>query len=886
MGVTAERLSVQELDPVKDSDDSTAVEARYTHGISIDNLVYLGVADELTCNSTQARNLAVGTAGENITYCFIVENTGDSYLARVIVENDDLDFADDNGDGLLAPGQMKILSLQRSLVADMVNTVRVYAVPVTPQGNELPTPEVVTSSDASAVETVDVLPGIKLSNTLALSHDEGICETDAVGESVVGTFGTKVTYCLTIRNTGDTILDGVVLQSSDLKFLKDDFGALPKGGKITVAIKSKITADNTVNAKTTAYSLLQDGTMAFDDGPVTSQDDSKVELIPLHPGVAIRSTVYAGADGGTSCFGGPDTEFLPRKDASGMFGSPSFYCLNVTNVGETHLSDIAVAADALGFFNKTTDLLSPGQSMIFSVPSEFDADLSSLAVVTASPSLEDGTEIPIVTNVSDTDASAVSLVAHSPSVKIVSTVYVGDNDGASCGLVDAVKFVESYRDAVVTYCFEVSNTGDSYLDDVHVSDASVGFDDNSIGRLAPGGTATLAFVGTIQGAVKNVATVVANPTLHNGVDIPQIDDVSDSDYTAVDELMYTASIAIENTVYIGKDLGLSCEKGAGAKEVSSSTQGESLVYCFKVTNTGETYLNNPTVTNDALGLVDGSIHVLAPKQSEFIVFTSTISQSLENTAHVTAQPALENGQTIADAGSVTAIDQSSVLLKSLVDGSIKQGDKFAFAPTDNAATQCLQDNYRDAGNDENLICASNEVVLESVFNEVPLTCSQNEMITVTIDASMRMPSGPRFDLGWYVATDGGDALEGTCVVNGFMQGNSYEVRKDGDVVAPIIWDTELGADGDECGDIVHGGGTVSTPFLIEATLPCMDADDDGSLDFAVCFTWRDGDDGDSCTLDRNIPAGSSGGCYCARYGVANIQVKEPFNDNDESVACI
>jgi hypothetical protein len=92
-------------------------------------------------------------------------------------------------------------------------------------------------------------------------------------------------------------------------------------------------------------------------------------------------------------------------------------------------------------------------------------------------------------------------------------------------------------------------------------------------------------------------------------------------------------------------------------------------------------------------------------------------------------------------------------------------------------------------------------------------------------------------------------------------------------------------DGDECGDVyIHGEdeALIKIPIAVEVALSCDDANEDGNLDFPICFTWRHGGAAE-CTFGSNLPEDNTGGCYCTRYDVPNIEVlpgviTPPVND--------
>jgi hypothetical protein len=195
---------------------------------------------------------------------------------------------------------------------------------------------------------------------------------------------------------------------------------------------------------------------------------------------------------------------------------------------------------------------------------------------------------------------------------------------------------------------------------------------------------------------------------------------------------------------------------------------------------------------------------------------------------------------------------------------------------------CLMDNWNAYGSSHDLlICSTKDVSLSSLTSSKPLTCAPGDSLTISVDASIMVTKSIN-DLGWYIATDGIDALEGTCVTNGLQQGNAYAVLGSQDsskTVGSVYWDGS-----DECGDVdVGSAGVINTPFAHQVTVPCTDENENGILDFAVCFTWRTADNA-QCVFDKNTPATAVGGCYCRRYDVSNITVT-PANAQGDVKPC-
>jgi hypothetical protein len=299
-----------------------------------------------------------------------------------------------------------------------------------------------------------------------------------------------------------------------------------------------------------------------------------------------------------------------------------------------------------------------------------------------------------------------------------------------------------------------------------------------------------------------------------------------------------------------------------------------VVYCFNVTNTGNTHLGSVNIADAELSYTDSSIGILAPGESKLLSFTSTITGTLNNTAVATGNPVLDTGTDISGALDVTATDDSGVI-------KIGSGDpKIGIRPPYDKSQKCLQNEWKDAGREGNLVCATKNVVLENITALNPGKCQIDEIITLTIKANIAMLQGSKQDLGWYVASDGGDALDGFCAVESVIP-NTYYAVVQGTTLSNI--------DKDDCGDVtltVDDGQLQNVAIVTELALPCKDENEDGTLDFAICFTWRHGDNNDnSCIYNDNIPGELTGGCYCTRYDVPNVDAELPPPPDDVLEPC-
>ena len=109
-----------------------------------------------------------------------------------------------------------------------------------------------------------------------------------------------------------------------------------------------------------------------------------------------------------------------------------------------------------------------------------------------------------------------------PAMTLDKTVYAGHDSGASC---DGAELANVANGAAITYCFNITNTGEADLDDLTITDADLGLSAAPIGDfttvsgtlpLAAGNSIVLAYESTATATVTNTATATANVLLAGG----------------------------------------------------------------------------------------------------------------------------------------------------------------------------------------------------------------------------------------------------------------------------------------------------------------------------------------------------------------------------------
>lgn len=150
--------------------------------------------------------------------------------------------------------------------------------------------------------------------------------------------------------------------------------------------------------------------------------------------------------------------------------------------------------------------------------------------------------------------------------------------------------------------------------------------------------------------------------LRNDVQLEFPDEEETIDYSVRRNIKWGQSINLENTVYLGEEREGGCDN---AVETVEELHGTDVTYCFNVTNDGETYLDEVTLTNSGLGIEAGDFTFpnLKPGEYKLVTFQTTIEKTLTNTAVVSANPLFDNWNDIWTLNDVKSTDSSRALLR-------------------------------------------------------------------------------------------------------------------------------------------------------------------------------------------------------------------------------
>jgi hypothetical protein len=331
-------------------------------------------------------------------------------------------------------------------------------------------------------------------------------------------------------------LDSITINDPDLGITEADMtllsGLTPlaPGASLVYYYETVINGDLVNTASTSGNPTDADGNdLPGLDDPT---DDDSAAVDEENAAIEIAKTVYLGHDGGASCPGG--------ESVTGAKGAGVTYCFEVNNTGNTHLDDITIDDADLGIdetqmtWLRGSTPLAPGESLVYYYEGTIPGNLVNTAETEGNPTDADGNDLPGLDDPTDDDTAAVYELG--PAIEIAKTVYRGHDGGAGC---PGSESVTGAKGADVTYCFEVNNTGITYLDSITINDPDLGITEadmtllSGFTPLAPGESLVYYYETVINGDLVNTASTSGNPTDADGNDLPGLDDPTDDDTAAV-----------------------------------------------------------------------------------------------------------------------------------------------------------------------------------------------------------------------------------------------------------------------------------------------------------------------------------------------------------------
>ncbi len=447
---------------------------------------------------TKSANPAAVVAGGQVTFTMLVENLGSNPLSSVVVTDNQCTVTfvggDANNNNLLEPTETWTYRCVKPISQDTVNTASVSGQPSDNGGTPLPGVPPVTDTDQAAVDVV--APSIQLTKSANVAQ-------------VVP--NTPVTYTMVATNNGDTSIANVVVSDPQCGAVTlitvDGNGLLDPGESWTYRCVATITQDTVNTATVSGQPSDNTGTPLPGIPPVGDTATATVTVVSTD----IRITKSA-------------------NPAVVVAGGQVTFTMLVENLGSNPLSSVVVTDNQctvtfVGGDTNNNSLLEPTETWTYRCVKPISQDTVNTASVSGQPSDNGGTPLPGVPPVSDTDTASVDAIA--PAIVVAKTATTG-------GVCPGVDNLSVTGGSTVMYCYEVTNTGDTPLSNITVSDDKLGNICAINGPLAPGASQTCTTTTIITQNVTNVGTVSGQPSDNTGTPLPGISPVTDTDTATVD----------------------------------------------------------------------------------------------------------------------------------------------------------------------------------------------------------------------------------------------------------------------------------------------------------------------------------------------------------------
>ena len=173
-------------------------------------------------------------------------------------------------------------------------------------------------------------------------------------------------------------------------------------------------------------------------------------------------------------------------------------------------------------------------------------------------------------------------------------------------------------------------------------------------------------------------------------------------------------------------------------------------------------------------------------------------------------------------------------------------------------------------NNDNLQCTADDLTIAQyrVLNGVT-SCVAGENITVDLQAEIVGGAQARYDIGLFVALDGGSGLTGLCARDfltptALFKSSAYSLTSG---IGPF---RNLENNGDLCGDVSQKETNLKN--IRTLTLSCTDSNNDGMLDVGSCLSWDQQSNNTCVSLLGTIP-GSNAKCRCEPMQVGTVIVR-------------
>lgn len=539
--------------------DETLIEDACAPGLSIDKQSQL--------DDTNANGFA--DAGEQITYTFLVRNTGNTPLTDVTVDDSLVAGVTPASVDLPVFGEQLFTSTPYAVTQADVDAGGVTNV-ASATGLDPNDGAVVSEEDSEFVPTTPREPAITLDKQAELN------DTNNNG---VADLGETIDYTFTVQNTGNVTVSDVAITDDRVTGLSAPVTLAPGDSHVFTA-DPYVVVQSDLNTGLVHNAAVANGTSPL--GPVASNTDSTEVPTPVpNPLLSLTKT----------------GEITTDVNGNGLadVGDTVTYTFVASNIGTVDLTGVEINDPRVGVTTPAQADIGANDSATFEasyVTTQADVDAGALLNTATASGIYIGGGAEPVTVVSGSADAVIPTPEPAPGLVIEKSGTLAD--GNANGVADVGE--------TITYDFAVTNTGNVTLLGVNV------VDDRVTGILPAGIDLAPGAVGNFQSSPYAVtqadvdAGEVPNTAFARG-QVPNGPEIA----SAEDEHIEPAAEAAPQLA-LEKFAALQDENGNGTADA-----GESILYSFRVQNTGNVTLHDVAVDDDRIAsLLPAPIDYLPP----------------------------------------------------------------------------------------------------------------------------------------------------------------------------------------------------------------------------------------------------------------------------------
>ena len=542
---------------------------------------YFGTDPSIMLEKTGTLNDDDGTdgvsAGDSISYAFTVTNTGNVTLTNVTVTDPKVTVS---GGPIpsLAPGASDSTTFTAPYIVQQADIDAGTFTNIATATGQCVASGCPVSDPDDDTQLLGQAGLIHLEKTGTLNDDDG---TDGVSA------GDSISYAFTVTNTGNVTLTDVTVTDPKVTVSGGPIPSLAPGASdSTTFTATYIVQQADIDAGAFTNIATATGQCVASNCPVSDPDDD-TQLLGQAGLIQLEKTGTLNDDDGTD----------------GVSAGDSIsYAFTVTNTGNVTLTDVTVTDPEVSVSGGPIPSLAPGasDSMTFTatyIVQQADIDAGTFTNIATATGQCVANNCPV----SDPDDDT-QLLEQNPDIELLKTGTLNDDDGT-----DGVSAGDT-----ISYVFIVTNTGNVTLTSVTVEDANpdVTVVGGPVASLAPGASDNTTF--TVSYTLKQSdidAGTFTNTATATGQCTASGCPVSDPD---------------DDTQLLNQSGMIELEKTGSYKDsdkIPGVSAGDTIVYTFVVTNTGNVTLTDVTLTDPKITVNGGPIPSLAAGASDGTTFS-------------------------------------------------------------------------------------------------------------------------------------------------------------------------------------------------------------------------------------------------------------------------